>query len=57
MIRLFKRKDPVCGMKEEKGRGASEHGKWFCSSNCSKQYGKKLKKMQKEQTGHGCCAR
>ncbi|MBI4439705.1 hypothetical protein HY638_01925 [Candidatus Woesearchaeota archaeon] len=48
MFGLFKRKDPVCGMKEEKGRGMEKHGSWFCSQNCLKQYEKRPK-------SHSCC--
>ena len=33
---LFKKIDPVCGMKEEKGNGVEAEGKWFCSNNCMK---------------------
>lgn len=56
---LFKRKDPVCGMKEEKGRGVSDNetGKWFCSENCRKEYLAALKKGQKKQESCGCCSR
>ena len=34
----FKRKDPVCGMKEEKGQGVEKLGKWFCAEACAKKY-------------------
>lgn len=48
---LFKRKDTVCGMKEEKGRGIEKHGLWFCAENCLKQY----EKGMKEHKHGGCC--
>jgi YHS domain-containing protein len=48
---LFKKTDPVCGMKEEKGKGISKHDKWFCSSDCLKKY----EKGSKESKKHGCC--
>ena len=48
---LFKKTDPICGMKEEKGKGISLQGKWFCSKVCVKKYEK-----QKPQN-HGCCGR
>ena len=48
MFGLFKRKDPVCGMKEEKGKGIEKQGNWFCSQNCLKQFESKMKKA-------GCC--
>ena len=51
---LFKRKDPVCGMKEEKGKGTEKHGKWFCHPNCLKEYEKQLKEGGQNE-GHGDC--
>ncbi len=53
----FKRKDPVCGMKEETGRGTVVGKNWFCSENCQKQYEKGIKESEKHsshQSG-GCC--
>jgi len=50
---LFKRKDPVCGMKEEKGKGIDRHGQWFCSSNCLKEYEKNM--HLKSHNKHDCC--
>ncbi len=41
---LFKRKDPVCGMKEEKGKGIEKEGKWFCADACAKKYSEGQKK-------------
>jgi len=49
---LFKRKDPICGMTEEKGKGIEKHDKWFCSSKCASDYGTKIKKASKQG---GCC--
>lgn len=40
---LFKRKDPVCGMKEEKGKGLEHEGNWFCSKHCLDDFTKKNK--------------
>lgn len=48
---LFKKTDPICNMKEEKGKGISKHDNWFCSSKCLKEYEKKSKKSSK----HSCC--
>ena len=48
---LFKRKDPICGMKEEKGKGLEQSGKWFCSPDCAKKYGA----GQKEMKAGSCC--
>lgn len=49
---LFKKKDPICGMKEEKGKGIEADGKWFCSDGCLKEY----KKGQSHKSGgHSCC--
>ncbi len=53
---LFKRKDPICGMKEEKGKGIEKHGKWFCSDNCVNKFEAAIKKSEKEASkGGGCC--
>ncbi|MBI5354918.1 MAG: DUF2933 domain-containing protein [Candidatus Aenigmarchaeota archaeon] len=38
------RKDPVCGMNEEAGKGKEANGKWFCSEACMKKF-----------NGHGGC--
>ncbi|MBR9699331.1 YHS domain-containing protein [Candidatus Woesearchaeota archaeon] len=51
---LFKRKDPVCGMKEEKGKGLEKHEKWFCSQDCMSKFDQALKKSQKHRGG-SCC--
>ncbi len=50
---LFAKKDPVCGMKEEKGKGLTKHDQWFCSQNCLKEYDKNQKQAHKGS--HGCC--
>ena len=50
MLGLFKKKDPVCGMKQEKGKGIEKEGKWFCSQNCVKEY----EKNEQKHTG-SCC--
>lgn len=47
---LFKRKDPICGMKEEKGKGMDKYGKWFCNQDCLKKYERNLKSKE-----HDCC--
>jgi len=53
MFGLFKRKDPICGMKEEKGKGIEKHGKWFCGQNCVNEYNKGIKNQDKKS--HSCC--
>ena len=57
MFGLFKKKDPICGMKEEKGKGMIVNGNWFCSENCKKQYGQGIKESEKDSSHHsgGCC--
>ena len=48
MSGLLKRKDPVCGMKEEAGKGTEKYGKWFCNTcntNCVKEYEIKVLKQ------------
>lgn len=49
---LFKKKDPICGMKEEKGKGLKKHGKWFCHENCLKEYEKQL---EENNSKGDCC--
>lgn len=51
---LFKKKDPICGMKEEKGKGILKHGHWFCHENCLKEYEKAIEKSEKSG-GKSCC--
>ena len=53
MSSLFKRKDPICGMKEGKGQGIISNGVWFCSDSCLKQY-KTKSKNSVHKLGHGC---
>ena len=51
MLGLFKKKDPICGMKEEKDKGIKKYGNWFCSNSC-------LNKYEKNMNNHshkGCC--
>ena len=52
---LFKKKDPVCGMKEENGKGTLKYGEWFCSDACLKDYEKNMKHSTKGHSSHGCC--
>lgn len=42
---LFKKKDPICGMKEEKGKGITKNGIWFCSQSCLDKYEKQLENL------------
>lgn len=51
MFGLFKRKDPICGMKEERGKGVEKEGKWFCSEACVK----KLESGEKKPMPGSCC--
>ena len=48
MLGFFRRKDPVCGMTEERNKGLSKKGKWFCSKNC-------LEKYEKKESHNHCC--
>ena len=48
---LFKKTDPVCGMKQEKGKGIEKYGKWFCNNSCLEVYEKKIKKSNRKD----CC--
>ena len=47
----FKKKDPICGMKQEKEKGMEKYGEWFCSNNCLQKYEQGMKKQFKG----GCC--
>ena len=49
----FKKKDPVCGMKQEENKGKENYGHWFCSDKCMKTYEKGLNKMKNHKPG--CC--
>lgn len=53
---LFRKKDPICGMKEEKGKGFidEETGCWFCSEACRAEFGSRVKEQKKHEHG-GCC--
>ncbi|MBC8500773.1 MAG: hypothetical protein ISS25_00110 [Nanoarchaeota archaeon] len=52
---LFSKTDPICGMKEEKGKGTYKHNKWFCHENCLKEFEKGMHKAEKKHSGHDCC--
>ena len=52
---LFKKKDPVCGMKEEKGKGTYKYNHWFCSNACVKEHEKNMKNGHEWHGSHGCC--
>ncbi len=49
---LFKKTDPICGMKQEKGKGLEHNGNWFCSENCKNEYASKMKTNKKSGS---CC--
>ena len=49
---LFKRKCPLCGMKEEKGKGVEKSGMWYCSEKCVKEY--ERTKIGTKKSG-SCC--
>lgn len=51
---FFKRKDPICGMKEEKGKGIEKNGKWFCSENCAEKFSTNPK-VEEHKHGGCCC--
>lgn len=59
MFGLFGKKDPVCGMKEEKGKGIGKDGTWFCSEGCVKEYEKRMASPEadapKKSHRCGCC--
>ncbi|MDO8627717.1 MAG: hypothetical protein Q7K42_04580 [Candidatus Diapherotrites archaeon] len=56
MFGLFKRKDPICGMKEEKGKGMEFKSKWFCSKECKTKYEKNKDKQESCCCGGDKCA-
>jgi len=51
---LFKKTDPICGMKQEKGKGIVDEktGKWFCSKQCKDEFDKAMKKQGEIRS---CC--
>ncbi len=55
----FKKKDPICGMKEEKGKGFldGKTGNWFCSESCRQEYYSKVKEQERkvQNRGGSCC--
>jgi YHS domain-containing protein len=52
MFNLFKKTDPICGMKEQKGTGITKDSNWFCSQQCAKEFETKNKEINKKT---GCC--
>ncbi len=48
----FKKKCPMCNMKEEENKGVKDNGNWFCSQEHLKQYKSKDKNKSKK---HSCC--
>lgn len=52
-FRIFKRKDPICKMKEEKGKGLEKNEIWFCSERCLETY--ETQKKQNETKKQSCC--
>lgn len=60
LFRKTERTDPICGMREEKGKGfEDEAGHWFCSPSCKAQFLKQKKAGKKEtkigKHGRACC--
>jgi len=56
VLGLFKKRDPICGMKEEKGKGIKDKkmGHWFCSKNCQDKFNKVVKEEQ-AKSKKSCC--
>jgi len=52
---LFRKTDPVCGMKQEKGKGILYDGTWFCSESCKQEY-QQAQAHKKTKHNHGCCS-
>ncbi len=54
---FFKKKDPVCGMKEEEGKGFIDKttGHWFCSQSCKDEFGRRIKAQEKKMSKPSCC--
>jgi len=58
MFNLFKKKDPICGMKQEKGKGIIDKntGNWFCSKACYTQFKEQVKQQEKSvHNKPSCC--
>jgi len=52
---LFKKKDPICGMKQEKGKGTEKDGNWFCSVACEKKFAEQKSKHNTPKKS--CCSK
>ncbi len=54
---IFKKKDPICGMKQEKGKGFvdNETGNWFCGKHCKDEFDKGIKAQEKRMQKPSCC--
>ena len=55
MFGLFKKKDPICWMKQEKGKGIEKYNKWFCSENCVSEFENHIKQKAKTMEKSGSC--
>jgi len=57
MISLFRKKDPVCGMRQEKGKGFIDENtkNWFCSNSCKDEFDTRMKKAVKSTDKPSCC--
>lgn len=56
MLGLFKKTDPVCGMKQEKDKGILDEKNWFCSERCKDEFDQaKAAHEKKMKKSGGCC--
>ena len=57
MLGLFRKKDPICGMKEVKGEGMmdEETGTWLCSDACKEEFAKRKAAAKKQAANKPLC--
>ena len=53
--RLIKKKDPICGMKQEKGKGMEKDSEWFCSAACLKKFEEKKNESNNDAPKKSSC--
>ncbi len=51
----FKKTDPICSMKQEKGKGIDKNNNWFCSTSCLNKYEKQMQHNTTKKNHKSCC--
>ena len=57
MLNILKKKDPICGMRQEKNKGFIDKSTstWLCSEACKKEFEKRKEKAIKSVGKASCC--